>query len=112
MTMTEKTMETDDLSDFHGRPQPGGAETEGVEAVEGSKAALADELASFARVETPLEQQLLDDARSTGVSAYCHDTPRLPIPTRLHAEGATASPASRSARPSRSLPRSAAVSRS
>jgi hypothetical protein len=33
--MTEKTMETDDLSDFHGRPQPGGAATDGVEAVEG-----------------------------------------------------------------------------
>jgi hypothetical protein len=28
-------METDDLSDFHGRSQPGGAETDGVEAVEG-----------------------------------------------------------------------------
>jgi uncharacterized protein len=35
MTMTEKTMKTDDLSDFHGRPQPGGAETDGVEAVDG-----------------------------------------------------------------------------
>jgi uncharacterized protein len=35
MTMTEKTMGKDDLSDFHGRRQRGGAVTGGVEAVEG-----------------------------------------------------------------------------
>jgi hypothetical protein len=41
--MTEKTMETDDLSDFHGRPQPGGAETDGVERSRGSRCVLLDQ---------------------------------------------------------------------
>ena len=39
--MTEKTIETDDLSDLHGRPQPGGAETDAAGVSTGGDVAVA-----------------------------------------------------------------------